>query len=250
MAVIYRHLKPCGEVFYIGIGTEKRAYNKYHRSQFWKDVANKYGYEVQILKRDLSREDASELEILLIAHYGRRNLGKGTLVNLTDGGEYGTTGMVITEGHKQRIRETHLGKKKPKEQVEKRVTSLVNKNLNTTKYICTKTLKTWGTIAPCAEYLGISETTLCRFLNPKISHRNITSIMLYEDYLKYGVIPPDTRGYVIDIITKEIFNNIAEAARSVGMTRDSVARELNRKNKQKNKTSFMLLSEYEDLQKK
>jgi len=37
MAVVYRHLKPCGEVFYIGIGNDKdRAYSKRGRNKFWK----------------------------------------------------------------------------------------------------------------------------------------------------------------------------------------------------------------------
>lgn len=43
MPVIYRHLKPDGEVFYIGIGkTIKRAYIKAsRRSKFWKSVTEK-----------------------------------------------------------------------------------------------------------------------------------------------------------------------------------------------------------------
>ena len=56
--VIYRHLKPNGEVFYIGIGSEKRAYQKNPRSDFWKRVVSIHGYEVQILKSDLTWEDA------------------------------------------------------------------------------------------------------------------------------------------------------------------------------------------------
>lgn len=88
---IYRHLKPCGEVFYIGIGKTKnysRAYDKYHRSKWWKNTFKKYPeYEVQILTKNLSREEACELEIILIKYYGRKDLETGTLVNLTDGGE-------------------------------------------------------------------------------------------------------------------------------------------------------------------
>ena len=110
MAVIYRHLKPCGEVFYIGIGkTSKRPYSKKHRSKFWKDVVAKYGYEVQILKKDLSWQDACELEILLIAYYGRRDLGLGTLVNLTDGGE-GCVGRQVSDETRKRMRNARLGK--------------------------------------------------------------------------------------------------------------------------------------------
>jgi hypothetical protein len=85
---IYRHLKPNGEVFYIGIGKDlKRAYNKHSRTKWWKKVVNKYGYEVQILKSGLSKEEACELEIILISWYGRKDLEQGLLINMTDGGE-------------------------------------------------------------------------------------------------------------------------------------------------------------------
>lgn len=85
--VVYRHLKPNGEVFYIGIGDSKRAHSKKGRSQFWRRIVDKYGYEVQVLKENLTWEDACELECILIDYYGRRDLGLGNLVNLTDGGE-------------------------------------------------------------------------------------------------------------------------------------------------------------------
>ena len=64
---LYRHLKPCGEVFYIGIGKDlKRPYNKYGRTDYWKKIVSKYGYEVQILKVNLLKEQACELEKILI----------------------------------------------------------------------------------------------------------------------------------------------------------------------------------------
>ena len=90
--LIYRHLKPCGEVFYIGIGKGKRPYIKSNRSKFWKNVVKKYGYKIEIVYSTTSWEDACELESFLIQLYGRKDLNKGTLVNLTDGGE-GCNGM-------------------------------------------------------------------------------------------------------------------------------------------------------------
>ena len=95
MAVLYRHLKPNGEVFYIGISNSnrKRAFQKgkYERNIFWHNVVKKYPeYEVQILSENLTWEEACELEIILISWYGRRDLGLGTLVNLTNGGEINT----------------------------------------------------------------------------------------------------------------------------------------------------------------
>ena len=92
---IYYHLKPCGEVFYIGIGNDKRPNSKQNRNKYWHNIIKKYGYEVQVLKNDLSWEDAIELEILLISWFGRKDLKLGTLVNMTDGGE-GNKNIVMT----------------------------------------------------------------------------------------------------------------------------------------------------------
>ena len=88
--ILYRHLKPNGEVFYIGIGNMKRrAYNKALRHNDWKDVVKEFpNYEVQILKSDLTKEDAEELETILIDFYGRKDKGEGTLVNKEDGSDY------------------------------------------------------------------------------------------------------------------------------------------------------------------
>ena len=92
---IYYHLKPCGEVFYIGIGNDKRPNSKQNRNKYWHNIIEKYGYEVQVLKNNLSWEDAIELEILLISWFGRKDLKLGTLVNMTDGGE-GNKNIVMT----------------------------------------------------------------------------------------------------------------------------------------------------------
>lgn len=88
MALVYQHLKPSGEVFYIGIGiSKKRAYSKYGRNKHWSNTVNKYGYEVQILTNNINYEFAKEIEKNLISYYRRKDLERGKLVNMTDGGE-------------------------------------------------------------------------------------------------------------------------------------------------------------------
>lgn len=85
---IYRHLKSNGEVFYIGIGNLNRPFKKHGRNKWWTNIINKYpDYEIQIIKKDLTWEEACELEKILISWYGRKDLGTGTLVNMTDGGD-------------------------------------------------------------------------------------------------------------------------------------------------------------------
>lgn len=104
MAILYRHIRlDKNQVFYIGIGeNESRAHHKTNRTRIWKNIAAK-GYEIEILFEDLTWEQAKEKEKEFIALYGRRDLGLGTLVNLTDGGE-GTVGFRHTKETKEKCR--------------------------------------------------------------------------------------------------------------------------------------------------
>lgn len=109
---IYRHRrKDTGEVFYIGLGQGKRAFVKQGRSDFWSNIAFK-GYDVEILAQNLSKEEAVELEIFLISIYGRRDLGTGCLVNMTDGGE-GTTTLIYTDQLIEKRRNNFLSSRNP-----------------------------------------------------------------------------------------------------------------------------------------
>ena len=95
--ILYQHIKPNGEIFYIGIGKcEKRAYNKFNRNRHWKNIVNKYGYVVEILYNNLTIKEAKQLEVYLIKYYGRKDLKTGVLCNMTDGGE-GTYGRITSK---------------------------------------------------------------------------------------------------------------------------------------------------------
>jgi hypothetical protein len=104
MAVLYRHIRlDKNEPFYIGIGkTEKRAYEKIKRNQFWCNIVAKTDFEVEILFDDLSWDEAGEKEKEFIKLYGKKNNKTGTLVNITDGGG-GILGVRHTEESKRKI---------------------------------------------------------------------------------------------------------------------------------------------------
>ena len=89
MAVLYRHWRlDKNEVFYVGIGKEEsRAFDFLRRNKIWKGIKNRSEISVDIVARDLTWEQACELEQLMIGEYGRIDLGTGRLVNLTDGGD-------------------------------------------------------------------------------------------------------------------------------------------------------------------
>lgn len=111
MAVLYLHKrKSDNQVFYIGIGKDiRRAYRKDQRNKHWVNYTNKYEYFVEILCNSISWEEACEKERELICFYGRKDLGFGNLLNMTDGGE-GTYGRVLTLEHKHKLSISKKGK--------------------------------------------------------------------------------------------------------------------------------------------
>jgi hypothetical protein len=96
---VYLHRKATtGEVFYVGKGTGDRAWqtSPSRRGTYWSRVAGKHGVIVEIVAGNLQEWYAHELEADLIALYGRKDIGLGPLINLTDGGE-GVSGRVLSE---------------------------------------------------------------------------------------------------------------------------------------------------------
>ncbi len=85
---VYLHINPVkNEIFYVGIGGDKRAISKKDRSSFWYGVVKRYGYIIDVVDSNLSWDAASKKERFYIKRIGRRDLGLGTLVNMTDGGD-------------------------------------------------------------------------------------------------------------------------------------------------------------------
>lgn len=97
---LYRHVRvDTNEPFYIGIGKKckadlakgrhLRSSNTRQRSNFWKYVVAKTDYISEILIETDDENFIQEKETEFIKLYGRKDLGTGSLVNLTDGGRQG-----------------------------------------------------------------------------------------------------------------------------------------------------------------
>lgn len=98
---LYRHIRlDTNQVFYIGIGSKRdsinyqkikteysRAYSKHERSEYWKNIVSKYSYKIEIILESNDYEFIKQKEIEFIALYGRKDLKKGMLCNMTDGGD-------------------------------------------------------------------------------------------------------------------------------------------------------------------
>jgi len=63
---VYQHRrKDTNEVFYVGIGTKDRPFNKNGRNIFWKRIIKKTDYSIEILVHSCSKENAIILENIL-----------------------------------------------------------------------------------------------------------------------------------------------------------------------------------------
>lgn len=108
---VYFHINPLkNEVFYVGIGSIKRSKSKKNRNIHWNNTVNKYGYIIDVIHNNLTWSEATEKEKYYINFYGRKDLNKGSLVNLTDGGD-GANGAIRSKELKEHLRNINLGKK-------------------------------------------------------------------------------------------------------------------------------------------
>ena len=101
--------------YYIGKGKGNRVWDKGHSSAVPKDTS-----KIVLLAENLTETDAFNLEIELIAQYGRKDLGTGILRNMTNGGE-GCSGRVLSEELRNKISNTLKGRIVPKELVQRRI---------------------------------------------------------------------------------------------------------------------------------
>lgn len=196
---VYRHLKPCNEVFYIGIGTIKRPHSKHNRNKHWKNIVNKHGYKIEILHENLSWNLACEIEICLIKFYGRKDLGLGKLVNMTDGGD-GVLGFKHSEKSKLNMKITNKNKvkkgricleetklklskiNKEYKHTEKAKRNISLNNKRKQKIIDISTGIIYNSINEVLEKFNLKQSTLCSYLSGK--RKNKTNFQYYLKHLE------------------------------------------------------------------
>lgn len=106
---VYFHLTPdTGEVFYIGVGTARRAKNFKERNRFWHRKVVKHGFpKVLIVADDLTIEKALEIEKFWIKFYGLKNL-----TNISPGGD-SSIGFYPSEETRLKLSQILSGKGNP-----------------------------------------------------------------------------------------------------------------------------------------
>jgi len=101
---VYKHIRlDNNTVFYVGRGKNKRPYSTHNRNIHWHNIVNKCGFKVEIIGSDLSFDDANKLEKKHIKKYGRLDLNKGLLINLTNGGD-GKDEYIMSEETKNKLK--------------------------------------------------------------------------------------------------------------------------------------------------
>lgn len=113
--IVYMHTSP-NDKRYIGITSQKpeRRWRKNGEGYkdhvyFWKAI-QKYGwnnFKHDILYAELTKEEAEQKEIELIAYYDSNNIDYG--YNMSIGGESGSKGYKYTDEQKRHMSETHKG---------------------------------------------------------------------------------------------------------------------------------------------
>lgn len=101
---VYTYLREDGSVYYVGKGSGRRAYSKTRNCHLPTDRTRIHTFPMT------DEETAFAYERYLIDFYGRKDIGTGILRNMTDGGD-GSSGHVVSETNRQKLRERMLGKR-------------------------------------------------------------------------------------------------------------------------------------------
>jgi hypothetical protein len=171
-AYVYTHTRlDTNEVFYVGIGTQdnyKRASRSHNRTNYWNNIVKKCGWKVDIVFDNLTWDEACNKEKELIKKIGRVDLGTGTLVNLTDGGE-GTLKRIVTNETKAKMSKTRKGKLRS--ELDKLKISTAMKGKNAKKVIDTKTGIIYNSIIDASLHLGVSRESLSGYLTSRVKNK-------------------------------------------------------------------------------
>lgn len=159
--IVYQHRRlDTNEIFYIGIGNLKRAYQIKSRNKFWHNIINKTNYSVEILYENLTREEACNIEKSLISYYGRKCNNTGILCNFQKGGDNWDICNMNKE-QKSTISKTHKNKKvseisRKKMSLAKKDIYYLNNNPNSKKVVNIETKEIFNTLVEAASSINMN----------------------------------------------------------------------------------------------
>lgn len=173
---VYLHKTNDGEVFYVGKGLGKRAFNLAARSNYHKRISKKYGCNVHILRNGLTEDQANDLEKSLILEYKKLGLCRA---NFTLGGE-GRSGLKHSDETRLKMSRSQFGHpgytkgmKMSKESSMKKSNFMKNSMTNCKQIKCLNDGCVYNSLADAVAILGLSGTSnLSKVLKGTRTHIN------------------------------------------------------------------------------
>lgn len=215
--IVYAHINKINGKMYIGL-TKQRPEERWRKGKGYKSSPHfyssimKYGWNnfVHLILFDkLTKDEAKNLEIMLISKYKTRNKLYG--YNLTKGGDDGN-GSPIPFEVKEKIKQT-LSKKVV--QLSKKDNSLIN--------TYDSLINTYDSLIDAEKQTGISSKHISRCCLKQRKSTKGYHWMFYEDYLNNGFNIGDTQTKKVICVEKnKIFNSIKEASDFIGVSPASV----------------------------
>lgn len=204
---VYKHLTiDTREIFYIGKGKERRAFEKSNsRNKLWKNIVKKHGYIVEFIKENLTEEESLILEKEEIEKHKPR-------ANLSTGGRGGATGYKHTEESlKRRSATQSILKSTPEERLKN---SIIQKEVQSRPEVKAKVK------------LGVA-IFWRKVKNGEIPHPLLGKIVTESTRKKLSESQKGEKGYwygktttvakrVTNLNTGQIFESLRKATESVG----------------------------------
>jgi hypothetical protein len=216
----------------------------------WVSTYKKHGRIVEVIHTGLSQEDACDIEKDLIELIGRRNLGLGTLVNLTDGGE-GAVGMVWTD----EMREDAKWSDERKAEVSANYTQEMRdamSEMNSRPVIDTATGIAYSSMGVACDELGFKMSTITDQLRGKVRIQPYNTLRYEDDVDALGcelyeepIVPFNEikHSQVIDITTNKIYKTMSVACGDIGISYQGVRNQISGVRKRKDWNTLYKLSE-------
>ena len=241
MTYVYLHRrKDNNQPFYIGVGgllsfdNYKRANaNNWKglsgRSEFWKSIVSKYGFEVDIVLDNCTKEEALFEERSLISLYGRVDMKTGILVNHTNGGE---GGVGYSPEVKKKCGEKNIGRTWTGEQRNKILEKRKTRLLDSIETRLKKSLASRDKPKSKEHIEKIKQNSIFqKGFTPYNKGKNHKEISIQKMSLSHSK-------KVINILTGEKYDSALLAAYSIRMNPSTFRDQITNRRNVKNKTNF------------